>query len=325
MKFLFQMGFEPGKGLGKKLQGIMAPVEAHLRKGRGAIGAYGPEKLAKIPEKKKDEDLEEEKEFKAKLSQWRKGETVTKKKTKYCYRSVDQVIEDGKLKPNRKVQLNSEMSKVKVIDMTGPEQRVLSGYHAIGGGQQRPDETIVTIDARKSSVNFALPELRHNLDLLVDLCEQDIIQNDRRTRHMSDRVVALDAEKSNLSKIVEQHEQLINTLDNVLTIVDQLMDQTNDLSLEETAEAFKDLQNKYYEEYKMYELGDLATSLVGPKVKDFLATWNPLMDPKHPIPLFRLWKNILETGRSTLQSGALQPYDQLVWNSWMPSVRGAVQ
>lgn len=51
-KLLLQMGFQPGKGLGKDLQGISAPVEAHLRKGRGAIGAYGPEKAASIPKKK---------------------------------------------------------------------------------------------------------------------------------------------------------------------------------------------------------------------------------------------------------------------------------
>lgn len=48
-KLLLQMGFQPGKGLGKDLQGISAPVEAHLRKGRGAIGAYGPEKAASVP------------------------------------------------------------------------------------------------------------------------------------------------------------------------------------------------------------------------------------------------------------------------------------
>ena len=318
------MGFEPGKGLGKKLQGISAPVEAHLRKGRGAIGAYGPEKLAKIPEKKKEETSEDSKEQKVKISQWRKSDSGGKKKVKYCYRSVDQVIEDGKLRPNRKASVSSEMSRVKVIDMTGPEQRVLSGYHAISGGQQCPDEVLLISD-KKSKTNFVLPELQHNLNLLVEMCEQDIIQNDRRNRHLSDRLVALEEEKKNLSKVVDQHGQLIDTLENVLNIVSRLMDRSNELTLKETAEAFKSLQERYYEEYKMYELGELASSFVGPKVKESLVTWNPLLQPKHPLELFKHWKDILESGKTTLQTRSLPPYDQLVWNAWMPSIRGAVQ
>ncbi|KYQ53379.1 Tuftelin-interacting protein 11 [Trachymyrmex zeteki] len=103
-----EMGFEPGKDLGKQLQGISAPVEAHLRKGRGAIGAYGPEKIPKILEKKKDDDGEEIKESKSKVSQWRKGDS-NKKKVRYCYRSVNQVLEDGKLKPNKKLPVSSDM------------------------------------------------------------------------------------------------------------------------------------------------------------------------------------------------------------------------
>lgn len=64
------------------------------------------------------------------------------------------------------------MSKVKVIDMTGPQQRVLSGYHAISR-QQRPSDEWETRKEMKFS-NFALPELLHNLNLLVDMCEQVI-------------------------------------------------------------------------------------------------------------------------------------------------------
>lgn len=323
-KLLLQMGFEPGKGLGKNLQGIGAPVEAHLRKGRGAIGAYGPEKFAKIAEKKKEEVTEDAKEQKGKTSQWRKGDTAGKKKVRYCYRSVDQVIEDGKLRPNRKGGVSSEMSRVKVIDMTGPEKRVLSGYHAIGSGQQRPDETVLISD-KKSKSNFALPELQHNLDILVDMCEQDIIQNDRRNRHLGDRLIALEAEKTNLAKIVDQHGQLIDTLENVLTVVDRLMNESNELTLKDTGEAFKSLQDNYYEEYKMYELGELASSLAVPKVMESLVTWNPFIQPKQPLELFKQWKDILESGKPTLHTRSLHPYDQLVWNAWMPSIRGAVK
>ena len=73
------MGHVPGKGLGKNLQGISTPVEATLRKGRGAIGLYGPEKTERAEKDfptKPDSDEEEAKEFNQKLRHWQKGKVI---------------------------------------------------------------------------------------------------------------------------------------------------------------------------------------------------------------------------------------------------------
>lgn len=108
------MGYKPGKGLGKALQGIAAPVEAHVRKGRGAIGAYGPEKKTKVGELKltttkkvKDEKSEPEDEGK---KQWsKKGHTK-----RYFFKSVEDVIEKGKKPDYIFYDSNKKASQVKV-------------------------------------------------------------------------------------------------------------------------------------------------------------------------------------------------------------------
>ena len=80
--------------------------------------------------------------------------------------------------------------QVKVIDMTGKEQRVLSGYHAIAA-QQMPDD----YDEREEQERkvhqksvFDLPELKHNIDLILDKCEDQLISADRALKHHKNKV-----------------------------------------------------------------------------------------------------------------------------------------
>lgn len=66
---------------------------------------------------------------------------------------------------------SNQMSNVTVIDMTGPEKRVLSGYHALGQ-TKAAEENLYEHRQSKKCTNFSLPELMHNLDLIVERCEQ---------------------------------------------------------------------------------------------------------------------------------------------------------
>ncbi|VEN36157.1 unnamed protein product [Callosobruchus maculatus] len=328
-KLLLQMGFQPGKGLGKDLQGIAAPVEAQLRKGRGAIGAYGPEKAAKIASIQEDDfkiDTEGSNKQKGE-SKWKKNDV--NKKTRYYYRSVDDVIEKGK-RPGayRNMGNSSELAKVKVIDMTGPQQRVLSGYHALSGlkppdGSEHYEDVV-----RKTCSNFTLPEIQHNLDLLVDMCEQDIIRIDRNSRMNEDRIIALKHEEKSLKETIKQEERVIENMKHVTEIVDKLMDPTQGYSLGQIAETFAELQETYSEEYNRFQLGELAPGLIGTLLTSALVSWNPLTHPGQYTEIFAQWKELLadDTSGHQLQgnNSGIQPYDSLIWHTWMPVMRNCI-
>ena len=64
-----KMGWEKGKGLGKDLKGRAVPVEASVRKGKGAIGAHGPESKEARFQTQRDEEEQEEPVH---VSQWKK-------------------------------------------------------------------------------------------------------------------------------------------------------------------------------------------------------------------------------------------------------------
>ncbi|CAH1160144.1 unnamed protein product [Phaedon cochleariae] len=332
-KLLLQMGFQPGKGLGKDLQGISAPVEAQLRKGRGAIGAYGPEKPASIPKLKeqlvKSEFDDDENEITKGESKWKKTESLNKK-SRYYYRSVDDVIEKGK-RPGafRHLGNASELSKVKVIDMTGPQQRVLSGYHALSGLKAPPGVEHYEDVVHKKCSNFALPEMQHNLDLLVDMCEQDIIRIDRNIRHNEDKIVALEQEEKSIKDVLRKEDDGLKNLQEVIDVVNKLMDPSQGYSLGQIAAIFKDLQERYEEEYTVYELSELAPGLIGPLLTSALASWSPLAQPDRYLDVFAQWTDILDKrtrhrGNLEGNKSGIQPFDSLIWHTWMPVVRTCV-
>jgi tuftelin-interacting protein 11 len=75
MKLMQKMGWEKGKGIGKEMQGRAVPVEAVLRKGKGAVGMYGSE--SKEAQLKREMEVGEQEEgsdeVETHVSKWKKN------------------------------------------------------------------------------------------------------------------------------------------------------------------------------------------------------------------------------------------------------------
>ncbi|CAH0677879.1 unnamed protein product [Spodoptera exigua] len=304
-KLLLKMGYQPGMGLGKDLQGISAPVEATVRRGRGAIGAYGPEKAAQ--KAKKEEELrrlkekEEEKGPKEKNYNWKKSH-----KGRYFYRDAADVIQEGK--PSMHTITSSELSRVPVIDMTGKEKRVLSGYHALRAAAPRFEH-----EPRRQCQNFAAPQLVHNLMLMVECCEQDIIQNARELQAAEDEIVVLERDLTDCNTKLEEQDKVINRMQGILQRVEML--NQPDVSLEKAHDVLAELKETYPLEYDMFGLGTIAGNIVSPLLSSLLAPWEPLQAPDEPVPTFLKWKKLLTE----------EAYNSLLWQHFVPHLTTAAE
>ncbi|XP_023269243.1 tuftelin-interacting protein 11 [Seriola lalandi dorsalis] len=334
-KLLQKMGYQPGKGLGKNAQGIVNPIEAKVRKGKGAVGAYGNERtqqsLQDFPVV--DSDEEEEKEFQKELGQWRKDPagSAGKKKPKYSYKTVDELKAKGKLAGRSTAASAGELAQVKVIDMTGREQKIYYSYSQMSSKHSVPDEGPPSMSTRdQKGSGFALPELEHNLQLLIDLTEQDILQSARRLQHEKDVVVSLSHESRALQSRLDAEQDAIQKMEAVLALVDRFPSGETapgeGPTLQECARIFETLQTDYYEEYKTMGLADLATAVVHPLLKEKLRSWDPLKDSSYCLEDIGQWRAILESRdlHSSAPDSNMDPYHRLLWEVWIPVMRSCV-
>ena len=112
--------------MGKEGEGITKPIEVTVRKGKGAIGAYGSERI-RDPREIEEETTTTSSTRRPAMQhkkQWQKKDGIDA--PSYQFRTVDDVLEDKDKKISGGWD-TSELSKVKVIDMTGKETRILSG------------------------------------------------------------------------------------------------------------------------------------------------------------------------------------------------------
>lgn len=232
-----------------------------------------------------------------------------------------------------------ELSQVKVIDMTGREQKVYYSYSQISHKHNVPDDGLPLPSQQPpqpgkeaKAPGFALPELEHNLQLLIDLTEQEIIQSDRQLQYERDMVVNLSHELEKMSEVLEHEERVIANLSKVLEMVEECERRlqpscSNPLTLDECARIFETLQDKYYEEYRMSDRVDLAVAIVYPLMKEYFKEWDPLKDCAYGTQVISRWKTLLENDQLLSHGGqdlSADAFHRLIWEVWMPFVRNIV-
>lgn len=205
--------------------------------------------------------------------------------------------------------------------MTGPEKRVLSGYHALGQAKIA-DENLYKERPTKECTNFTLPELTHNLDLILELCEQEIISIDKNQKAASDRKVVLRQDRDNLERIVKLEKNHIATLENVLDLVALLTQPKEPLTLNESAEIFTRILEEYPDEYKEFGLSDLVPGVIAPLFQQELRDWKVLESPNHPVQLLKRF-SFLNDDKSQ-NNTMFSPYASLIWFGIIPNIRTAI-
>ncbi|CAK9298271.1 unnamed protein product [Gordionus sp. m RMFG-2023] len=346
-KLLLQMGYQAGKGLGKHGQGRTEPVEAVKRKGKGAIGAYGPE-ANKADKPKQDKDGVGGRNFKGasiKGSGWKKEQDKRSTKDRSLKPSFDynKIGADSKdslpFWSDNYSQKNIDSTKsIKVIDMTGKETKILTGYESISRRLNKPSEPSSNASTLNSRVNFDLPELRHNLDILMRQSENALNLNKKRLAYEDNQRQNLIEKRHKLEQTIVNTKDETKRLVKLLTFMDRFINPDENIfrNLDECKILLDMFKIEFNNEFKLYDLKNIITAIVFPMLKNVLETWEPLEQPEYAIDILLEWKRILRDMEIDLslntnifsqsdESPDEITFQKMLWYIWMPKIRKDIQ
>ncbi|KAJ8534416.1 hypothetical protein K7X08_016144 [Anisodus acutangulus] len=307
MKLLEKMGYKGG-GLGRNQQGITAPIEGKLRPKNMGMGFNDYKETTSAPAPLQESD--------EKMTVARPVQPVSKEKlwSKQAKKAKKVYITAEELLAKKQEQGLEEQVVQKVFDMRGPQVRVLTNLENLNAEEK----------ARENDV--PMPELQHNISLIVDLAELDIQKIDSDLRNERETVVALQMEKEKLQSDAARQKRQFDIMEEIVGLLDRIGEESTSgtLTLDSLAKTFVDLQEHYGEEYKLCNLSSIACSYALPLFIRVFQGWDPLQNPTHGLDVVSLWKNLLE-GDSKHDiftiSDAASPYTQLFMEVVFPAIR----
>nr|GMC97120.1 septin and tuftelin-interacting protein 1 homolog 1-like [Ipomoea batatas] len=291
MKLLKKMGYKGG-GLGKNEQGITAPIEAKLRPKNMGMG-FNDYKEIKVPV------VQESEAKSALLSPTHKREKPWLKQAskKKVYITVEELLARKQEQGQQVVQ--------KLFDMRGPQVRVLTNLKNLNAEEKERENDIL------------MPEFHHNVNvvLMVDLAELDFQKIDGHLRNERETVAALQKEKEKLQAEAVYQKKQFENMEYIMNELDRIDKESKEgtLTLDSLVNSFLDLQQRYADDYNLFNLSSIACSHALPLFIRVFQGWDPLQNPEHGLEIISLWKNLLQDNSSL--------YSQLFMEVVFPAIR----
>lgn len=229
------------------------------------------------------------------------------------YKTIADVLNEVAERP-------AEQPKQTIIDMRGKQKRVITNLEHLNMEQEE--------DRGEAG---PMPELQHNMRLLLDVAEADIQRIDGKLRHEKDTAVILGREQTRLQDEVTAAQEQVQRLNQILETVSQCQSSDSAYSIADVEAIYTALKSRHREEYFMYNLAAAALAQVLPRLMQLLASWSPLVDPSLGTADFARWRDLLESDmqkrNAVLQAAggnSSDPYVQLCSAVVLPKLSRSV-
>lgn len=321
-KLLSKMGWKQGRGLGKGGKGLSEPLEAKLRPKRQGMG-FGNRRepsLAPVPDvpvETKDEKKDVV-DVKTEAKAWRKkGMDKKLKESKQLYKTVEDVLASSE---------GAKSSIQTIIDMRGPQKRVINDIGLSG------------LKEEELAHEGPMPELQHNMRLLVDITEGEIKKVDARIRHAKDTRVLLEKEIRRLEEEKGEAENHMETFSLVASVGRKITDGIkNGAQLLELRTLLLEAKALLGGQYFHHEFNLLALAVVHAPLVSESRGWSPLADPSMYLSELGEWKALLTEVEYSKQMYAdldvnveelfssMDPFVMLLIDMVLPNLRRDIQ
>lgn len=353
-KFLAKQGWAPGKGLGLHEDGRAVPVAVgSVMRGEGIRSGIRTED-SKREARRRGEVIEDESDVKP-------GKRTSRKSSQRPAASQDGWKKHRKVKVKVEHKTYEQLLAEEGIDSTRPDVGLV--LDARGGEvsysltsalttQLKAVESISQLSLSSwtpTSDATQLPELRHNLRLIVDVTRADVGNliregkaiNERRRWSTRDeersRQSAEASHKGNESVSTELTSAEIQTLEVIqssvekISVLSQREAGEGPASLHHLEESFNQLVINHDKEYRELGLDDVVVGAIDLVLRKTFAQWQPFeVSSDTLLSTLKPWKqafNLEATRADSLEDAsdrAMTAWESLLWHRWLPKVRSAL-